>query len=739
MDGGIRVYRSLVYPPDRTQVFAASFALCDFVDMSQSQPVSDRNWFAPALLAVATLACYANSFDGTFVYDDEPSILNNPAVQTLWEPASGANRERPLAIWTFAVNFAISEFDVFSYHAVNTLVHWFAGVFMWLLFKRLLATEAFSEPIRRRASMLALAAAMLWVVHPLNTQAVTYVVQRMESLASLFMLVALYAIARAEGRWSRWWALAAVAAVAGIWTKPIVLTLPVLAILVDRVVAKDAGYDFTRRAALSVLLLVCVVGPNARYLVGASKSIGREKTEGQIASAETNSLKIGATANEIIGGQQNVELNLKREPTSWEYLRSQPEVLLHYLRLVFWPSGQTLDYDWPVQNSLVVSFALGLIVLALFAVAAWLVWTSPGWGLLAMWPFIVLGPTSSILPIQDLAYEHRMYLPLVAIVTMVVLGVYDRFRRSTDATTLGTLFAVAVLALGIATIRRNEVYNSAESVWANVVTNAPWNARAWNNLAFIHLQAGDDKRAAYGFEQAQKHEDVPIRRLHILHNAAFARYNLGEYERAVELANEAQQIAEGAFALPHFIRGSVGVKLGFADDAVLELNQAIRMEPEFPGSYFIRGQAHLMLADDDRFDAAEQNRLAVEDFEKMLEIDPGRHSAIVNLAIALGRLGRDDDSIAQFSKAIEMQPDDWALYVDRGNIYRRQKNYAAALRDFEIALSNSPNLSPAWQGMVGTLVDIGQIDAARPIAARFEQLGGKLPAAVKQRLTQPAP
>lgn len=682
-----------------------------------------EDWVIAAGLVIVTIVGYANSLDGVFVYDDETAIVENPAVRTLWHPASGRNSERPLAILTFAANYAYGGVEPYSYHVVNLVIHAVGGVMLWLLGRRLLATRHFSSRISANSSRLAAVIAVLWLAHPINTQGVTYVVQRMESLASVFMLIALFAIARSEGRWSAWWCVAAVSSILGMWTKPIVLTLPVLGILVDRVVCHSDTHQFGRRAAMFALLSACVLGANGTYLFNAAKAI--QPTQGQTQQADVQK---PVSANEQLEGFTATKVaELKQRPSAWEYLRTQPEILLHYARLVAWPTGLTLDYAWPIQQNVAISLGLGAVITVMVGISIYLAWTSPGWGLLAMWPWVLLGPTSSFLPIQDLAYEHRMYLAVFGPIALIALLAYSQLRDRVGSNLLAVTAGCVTLIFLALTIDRNRDYYSMERMWAETVRTAPWNARAWNNLAFIRLEAGDDKAAASAFARARQIDTTPIRRIYILHNEAFARYNLGEYEQAVALANEAEVIAGGTYALPHFLRGSVKFKEGDYDAALVELNRSVELDPSFIGAYFIRGQTNVMLG---------YNAAAAKDFETLLRSDPDRHEAIVNYAIALSRMGQTVQAIQQFSRAITMTPKDWPLYADRGLLLQKQKQYEAAVADFETVLRNAPQLSPAWQGMIATLVDAEQWDAAERVRVQFEQLGGTIPDNIRQRLEQ---
>ena len=177
---------------------------------------------------------------------------------------------------------------------------------------------------------------------------------------------------------------------------------------------------------------------------------------------------------------------------SWlEYARSQPGVILHYLRLAFWPQPLVLDYGWPPARTVGEILPGAMVVAALLAATGYAFWRWPAWGFLGAWFFLILAPTSSVMPLADLAFEHRMYLPLAAVVTAVVLGGYVLGQSLVDrgvvaartATAVGgCLVLAASVTLGYVTYQRNKDYQSEIALWQDTVNQRPNNCRAHDSL-----------------------------------------------------------------------------------------------------------------------------------------------------------------------------------------------------------------------------------------------------------------
>ena len=350
-------------------------------------PLCDRKYLVPwglcALVVLAGLAAYSNSFTGVFIFDDERVIVDNDAIRSLWPVGPLlTDASRPVATLTLAVNYFFGELDVFGYHLVNLAIHLMAGLVLFGLVRRTLMLVPRYSTQRMVPDGLAFAVSIIWLVHPLGTESVTYIVQRSESLMSLFYLLCLYSVLRgsgAERSWP-WYVAATMACWLGMGTKQVMVTAPLVVLLYDRVFLATSWKEILRRRwAVYVSFAPALV-----WLV-ASTFLTTTRTER--VSAGFGMLQI----------------------SSLDYLGTQGGVILHYLRLAFWPDRLCLDYAWPVAERPLAILLPGAVVAVLVVASIVALRSHPRLGFLGLSFFLILAPTSSIMPINELAFEHRMW------------------------------------------------------------------------------------------------------------------------------------------------------------------------------------------------------------------------------------------------------------------------------------------------------------------------------------------
>ena len=445
---------------------------------------------AAAVLAGVTLLAFSNSFRGAFVMDDIYEIALNPAMRRLVPPFEAmfvghTLPARPLPYLTFAIDHAMWGGSPFGYHLTNLFIHLIAA---FALFD--LARTTFSSPLLCRrfgshATGLALAIAAIWAVHPLQTQAVTYVYQRIESMMGMFCLVSLAAFARAafDGWRPFWVGTSVVAAACAMASKESAVVLPLLILTYD--------WCFVGRSIRAILSRSPLYAAFAATwaLVGLQVWLHRD------------------AADDFFGMARHGPL---------EYAFTQPRVILHYVRLAFWPVGQLFDYAWPITRS-PADASVPLAAVALLAILAAIgLWRQWPWGWVACGFFIVLSPTSSFLPLGNVAAEYRMYLPLAALVSLVVGVAWailaDALERRGDTAAesrrrlwpwaAGCVAGVVIAGLCLATQRRNEIYHDRENLWNEVLERAPHNPRGHVSAAFSALDRGDIDRALVHAESA---------------------------------------------------------------------------------------------------------------------------------------------------------------------------------------------------------------------------------------------
>jgi tetratricopeptide (TPR) repeat protein len=430
-----------------------------------------RIWLAAAAIVAAGLWAYANSLSGAFVFDDTLAIVENPHLTTVWPltrsmsaPPEVTVSGRPIAAFTLALNYAVAALDVGGYHVFNLAIHLAAALALFGVVRRTLLSTRMRDRFGRAVTPLAFVVALLWVVHPLQTESVSYIVQRVESLMGLFYLLTLYCAIRAGdagGISRRRWATAAIVSCAlGMGSKEVMVSAPLMVVLWDVVFLRGPKPHGP--------------GPAPRWPLYAGLA---------------STWLILAVLVYVERRGQSVGFGLEGW-TPWTYLLTQSEVIVHYLVLVVAPFSLVIDYGWPRVTSL-ASVWPEFVGLSL-ALAATIV------GILRRHPlgfagaafFLTLAPSSSVLPIvTEIAAEHRMYLPLAAILATIVVGLYAVAARVLASFTAlaparqALRFAVVIVAaatigLGLLTRQRNRDYISQEALWRDAVEKRPSNARA---------------------------------------------------------------------------------------------------------------------------------------------------------------------------------------------------------------------------------------------------------------------
>ena len=598
-----------------------------------------------ALIVLGGIAAYANSMAGVFVFDDQRQIVENKTIRSLWPLGPlVADASRPVVVVSLAANYQFGQLNVFGYHVVNLAIHLAAGLVLFGFVRRTLWLVPQYSSKSATADFLAFAVAIVWLVHPLATESVTYVIGRSESMMGLFYLVCMYCVLRGSqaSRSGPWYVAAVAACWLGMGTKQVMVTAPVVTLLYDRIFLSASWAEIRRRRwALYVGFL-----PALGWLVFATLTTVTQP------------------------GAASAGFGL-RGITWYEYLGTQGGVILHYVRLAFWPDQLCLDYRWPVAESPWKIVVPGAVVAALLAVSLVAIRRWPRLGFLGLSFFLILAPTSSIMPINDLAVEHRMYLPLIALVLLVVLA-FDTLARRCVARgpSRQGLEAVALLivivSLAMRTIDRNRDYHHPATMWNDVLATSPRNARAHNNLGkLLQLDEKYDEAAAY-------------------------------YERAIRFNPN--------YAKVHNNLGLILTRQGKYDQASASFRQAIKLMPDFADAHNHFGV--VLLRQGNLVDAHER-------FEHAIRIAPGNEKIHNNLGNLYQRQGKFEAAAAAYRQAIRLDPDYADAHNNLGIVQTRQENYRDALSAFEQALRINPDFSDTHNNLGVVLLRQGELAEAR--------------------------
>ncbi|HUI05468.1 MAG TPA: tetratricopeptide repeat protein [Verrucomicrobiae bacterium] len=608
----------------------------------------------PLVVVAAGLLAYSNSFRDAFFIDDGAWIEGNPRVHHLSLVNAVGGTSRPVVQLSLALNYAMGGLDVRGYHAFNLIVHLLAALTLYGIVRRTLTGERLRSRYGQPAEGLALAVALLWLLHPLQTESVTYIIQRCESMMGLFYLLTLYCVIRGAelGNGRLWYAAAVIACALGMASKEVMVSAPLMVMLYDRAFLTNSFREGWRRR-----------GPLYLALAGTWILLG-------FLLVSAGSFAKNAAMNAQVGGV-----------TWWQYLATQPGVILHYLRLSVWPYPLLLGHGWPAAKRWTSILPPAVVVAILVAATGWAWRTNPAatsrlgpvWGFVGAWFFLILAPTSSFIPLYDLIYEHRMYLSLAAVVSVVVMGLYSLVGRRSLV-----VFVAMAVGLGVLTWRRNQDYRSEIAMRFSAVAKLPNDPLARYSLGVALEKTGRTQEAIAQYEQALRinpniaevhnnlglalaetgrtqeavgHYEQALRinpdSAETYNNLAIALVGLGKLPAAVDLFEQALQIKPD-FAEAHYNLGKALRQSGKIEEAIGQYEAALGIRPEYAEAHYNLGNAFLQVG---RIDDA------IGQYEQALRLKPNYAEAHYNLGVALEQSGRVEDAIRHWEQALRIKPD----------------------------------------------------------------------------------
>jgi tetratricopeptide (TPR) repeat protein len=664
------------------------------------------------LIAITAFLCYSNTFDVPFVFDDNTAIVENPLIRDLGyfadasevrdfkEIRYNALKRRYVGYLSFALNYKANGLSVGGYHAINILIHILNGMLIYLLITLTFRTPVLNDSrLKGSSGPIALVTALLFVSHPVQTQAVTYIVQRLASMTAMFYLLSLvlYIKARLSEGGKRagmmFYVLSLVSAILGMYTKQIAFTLPVAILLYEFLFL--SGSRRKRLLYLTPILLTMLIIPLS--LLDMEKPL-----EEIIGDAE------GATRIEDI--------------SRMDYLLTEFRVFVTYLRLLALPVHQNLDYDYPVYRSFLDPqvFLSFMFFLSLFGLGLYFLRRSrtadsalriPAFGI--FWLFLAFSVESSIIPLHVI-YEHRVYLPSVGFFAALATAGFlfiERYKGLRMQKAVVGMIALVLIMLAGATYLRNNVWRSNTSIWEDVVRKSPQKGRGHNNLGEAYEMEGQIDRAIYEYKTAIRLDpsypqaynnlgtiyessgliDEAIEQymmaLRLQPDSTKAHNNLGIAYRDKGLIDEAiEQYMEALSLNPlvdmsHFNLAAAYREKGSIDEAIKEYTEALRLNPD---STHAHNNLGVIYRDKGMIDEA------IKEYLEALRLNPGYEKARYNLGVAYWDKGLIDDAIEQYRIAIEIEPEDEEAHLALGVAYSKKGDMVHAREELETALRLNP-------------------------------------------------
>jgi tetratricopeptide (TPR) repeat protein len=708
-------------------------------------------FFHLLIIIVLGILVYSNTFDVPFIFDDQPNITENDAIKDFKSlTADKSARSRIIGFFTFAINYKLHGLKVTGYHIFNLVVHLINGVLVYWLVMLTLKTSFFSKQYAvssmqnsaycllptAYSRFIAFFSALIFVSHPIQTQAVTYVVQRFTSLATMFYLLSIVmyikgriqqsAISNQPSAISRQkleifklkaescmlYAASLFSAILAMKTKEIAFTLPIVIVLYEFCFfsrtpsSKLQTPNLKQFIYLLPLLLTIVIIPLS--LIGTDKPIGDMIGELRKASQETEAISRS------------------------HYLYTQFRVIVTYIRLLFFPVNQNLDYDYPIHRTffepqVMLSF---LFLLSIFGLGVYLLLKSKQYAVCSkqyavcsmqnsayallltpysrlisfgiFWFFITLSVESSIIPIRDVIFEHRIYLPSVGFfisfstICFYVLWFVNAKLKTTAYCLLPTaycllstaycLLSTVVIALSITAYTRNSVWKDAISFSQDVIKKSPNKARAYaalgdNYFAYGHYdEAIKEYRTALRLEP--KYPSIRTNIGRIYSDAGRFDDAIKEYKMELKMNPNSD--------ITHFNLANVYLNQGKLNDAVMEYQTAIKINPNLADAHSNLGIAYLK---------AGRIAEAIGEYRTAIGIEPGAVDLRINLGIIYAEHGRLSEAAEEFRIAAKLNPNSFEAHFNLGDVYFKQDDIDNAERQYRMALKINPNSSEAYASL----------------------------------------
>jgi len=539
--------------------------------------LSPRAWLWMAVLAAAAAAAYWSGLDTPFLLDDPINITKNPRIERPLGFFELLADPRAVVTASLRWNYLAGGFDVTGYHLLNLCAHAVTGLLLFLLARATLRLDVFGGRYSRSADDLAGVIALLFLLHPMQTESVTYVIQRAEIFAAAALIAALLSLIAMRSRVSAApMAMLAAACVFGVYSKPSFAVVPALMLVYD-----------------ACLLSFGRIGDLAK----------RWPAYALATSAAAATLLLTNSSGSFEGNTSGFDIE---GITPAGYLSAQPGVIVHYLRVALWPADLCFDCGyrgpWPVRATMLGdSVLLPMILLFALAAAAFVFRTRrPLLALAVFGSAVALAPSSSVVPLADFYVEHRMYLPIALLSLALVPAVHDaagatasRFSIQPQIlrAALAATASIVVLALGLATVRRNELLADPIALMEDSLAHAPQNERVHYNLANAYKRDGR-------LEEAIPHYQEAIR---LLPDVVRSYQNLGSLYLEQDKVEDALRVylagaaAKPEMAMAHRNVATTYLRLSRPNEALAAAERAVTIEPGNANGRRIAGDALMAL------------------------------------------------------------------------------------------------------------------------------------------------
>ena len=617
------------------------------------------SYLAFAFIFITVALCYSNIWQVPILFDDYATLVENMSIRSLTAfetllspPTNPGLGWRPFANITFALSYAISGLNPWAHHLFSIIIHICSASVLFVVVKKTLQTKSLEVKFGQDSILISGFIALLWALHPIQTQTITYISQRTEALMGLMYLLTIYGFIRGiQTQKVGWYSLSLISCVLGVLSKEVIVTAPVLVLLYDRT-----------------------------FFAGSFKGALKVRWKYYIALASSwipFLILVKTIQRQAVGFGIGV---------SWfTYSLTECKALITYLRLSLWPHPLIFDRGTNFLYTISEAFPYALVLLALLSLTIYALIKKPVLGFVCACFFIILSPTSSFVPVAEVPIaENRIYLPLAAVMSLLVLGIYTYLGKKI----LRIICTVLITTFLVTSHIRNRDYSSSISIWTDAVKKEPNNPRALNDLGYLLLNDPSHKaEAEHYFQEALRqkpHYSDALTNLGMLYAVDPAKIDQAN-NNYLEAIKYSPKNAEAHSCYANLIAKIPGKKA----EAIEHLLIAINLKPysaEFHNNYAA------ILAND-----PSKQKEALDEYKKAIQLNPNYAQAHNNLAnLYCDIKGKETEAIAEYRKALQCDSKLSYIHFNLGLILKLNASTAhEALDEFRLALALNPNDSPS--------------------------------------------
>lgn len=654
------------------------------------------NLFSFLLIIIIGLIIYSNSFDGEFLFDDSVQIVNQDNIKDLdrftkWSTWTDVN-ERPLSVYSLALNYRWGGLNVFGYHLFNIIVHIFSSCLVFLLCRIMLQRFDNKVILYGYKHWFALFCALIFLTHPIQTQSVSYIIQRMTSLAGMFYLASVYFFLKTRLSYFKgselykvvlFFILCVVSAVAAVLSKQNAVSIIFAFIIVEFFFVRNKKGRINKKLIISVLISVISLILIYAIIFGLPK--------------ETNDISRAS------------------------YLLTQFRVIVKYFQLLIFPLSQNLDYDFAISHNwfgLSELLSLGLLLGILYGAYK----TRHKMPLISfgvLWIFISLSVESSIIPISDVIFEHRLYLANFGF-GLIISSLLFKYLGSNKRYIYSSLIAI-ILIFSSSTFTRNNVWQNQLDLWTNVVRKSPQKSRPNLNLGIAYFKNSKPLLALKYFDKAIKYKP----------GSWLAYFNRAETYLLIGKLQKSKAdfdhciLLNGEFAMSYDSRGVVNTQLGEYQSALIDFNRAIELDPTLATAWLNRANVKIQL---------KLFKEALEDYNQALGLKPDFKEALNNRAQLYLYFKKHELAYRDLIKANELYPEYVEVYNNLAKVFVSMKEYKMAVDYLNKSINLFDQNSKIYKYRASCYIELEEFELALIDLIRCSELGGTIEAELIESL-----